>query len=85
MRTTLAIDDHLLETAKLRARSRGLTLGQLVEQGLRLLLARDGIPAAGPDVPVFRGGGGLRPGVDASSTRALLEALDDGVPAERLR
>jgi Arc/MetJ family transcription regulator len=35
MRTTIAVDDHLLVAAKLRARERGQTLGQLVEDALR--------------------------------------------------
>jgi hypothetical protein len=85
MRTTVAIEDHLLSSARLRARQRGLTLGQLVEQALRSELARDETSAEGPPVPVFAGGGGLRRGVDAASTRALLEALDEGQPLERLR
>lgn len=42
-------------------------------------------PADVPVVPVFRSGNGLRPGVDATSTRALLEALDEDQPLERLR
>ena len=84
MRTTMSIDDHVLSSAKRRARGLGLTLGQLVERALRRELARDEA-AVGPPVPTFRAGGGVRPGVDVSSTRALLEALDEGRPLERLR
>lgn len=40
---------------------------------------------ADPDIPVFKGGGGLRPGVDITSNRALQELLDEGVPFEKLR
>jgi hypothetical protein len=36
-------------------------------------------------VPVVRGRGGLRPGVDAASNRALFELLDEGTPIEQLR
>lgn len=84
MRTTVAIADELLASAKSEARRRGLTLGQYVEAALRSQLAgrTEGTP---PVVPVLRGGSGLRPGVDASSYRTLLEAMEDGLPVEELR
>jgi hypothetical protein len=85
MRTTIAIDDRLLSSAKRRARQRGLTLGQLIEESLRRELAGSGRPAPGPEVPVFRGGSGVRPGVDVSSNRGLLEALDEGRGIEQIR
>jgi len=75
MRTTIAVDDHLLTAARRRARERGQTLGQVVEDALRRELSTP--PAAAvPEVPVFRGGDGPRPGVDVGSNRALREALD---------
>jgi len=84
MRTTLAIDDHLLDAAKQRARERGKTLGQVVEDALRLELAR---PEAvkGPPIPVSRRGGGFRPGIDLTSNRSMREALDEGLPLDKLR
>lgn len=85
MRTTISIADELLESAKLRAKERGKTLGQLVEDGLRRELAVDYESAERPPVPIFRGGNGLRPGVDLTSNRALYELLDEGVPFEKLR
>lgn len=85
MRTTMSIDDHVLASAKRRASERGLTLGQLVEQALRRELSREEDSAAAPPVPVFREGSGVRPEVDVTSTRALLEALDEGRPLEDLR
>jgi hypothetical protein len=84
MRTTLSIDDRLLAAAKRRARQRGLTLGQLVEEALRADLAA--APAAEHlDIPVFTGGDGVRAGIDTTSNRALLEALDEDRPLEQLR
>lgn len=85
MRTTVAIDDNLLKSARRRARRMGLTLGQLVEVALRRELSRESAPAERPPVPVFRGGTGLNPGVDAGSTRSLLDALDRDLPLEKLR
>jgi hypothetical protein len=84
MRTTVAIADELLASAKFEARQRGLTLGQYIEQALRSQLAgqADGTP---PAIPVRRGGSGLRPGVDASSYRTLLQAMEEGLPVEDLR
>lgn len=85
MRTTIAIDDRLLEASKRRARSLGLTLGQLVEEALRRQLSAGSLVVQPPSVPVFRGGDGPRPGVDLTSNRALLEVLDNARPLEELR
>jgi hypothetical protein len=85
MRTTVSIADELLESAKRRAKERGKTLGALVEDALRRELAVNYESADRPPVPIFRGGNGLRPGVDLTSNRALYELLDEGVPFEKLR
>ena len=85
MRTTVSIHDELLESAKLRARERGVTLSRLVEDGLRRELAAVEEPGEITPLPVFRGGHGLLPGVDITSNRALYELLDEGVPFEKLR
>ena len=77
MRTTVNVHDGLLETAKRRAQERGTTLGDLVEEALRryLVAADDPLPA-GPPLPVFRGRGGLRPGIDPTSNASLYDAMD---------
>ena len=85
MRTTVSIHDELLASARLRARERGVTLSQLIEDGLRRELSAAPDHAQRPEVPVFRGRGGLVPGVDISSSRALYELLDDGVPLDKRR
>lgn len=85
MRTTVTIHDELLESAKLRARERGLTLGGLIENALRRELSVRDRPVELTPLPVFKGGKGLRPGVDITSNRALYELLDEGVPFEQLR
>lgn len=79
MRTTVSIDDHILAAAKSVARSRGDTLGQLVESALRRELAAPS-PASPPEIPVFTSGTGARPGVDLRSNRALAELLDTDSP-----
>ncbi len=65
MRTTIKIDDQLLAEAKARAAASGRTLGAVVEDALREVLARR--PSRGHDrgaeLPTFAGGR-LLPGVD---------------------
>ena len=85
MRTTVNIDDERLTAARDRARERGTTLGQLLEDALRRSVAAEATTKVGPPIPVFRGGTGLRPGVDLSSNRAIYELLDEGVELDKLR
>lgn len=84
MRTTIAIDDHLLEEAKERARQNGTTLGRLIEDAVRRELNRRD-PGEAPPIPVFTGGGGFNPNIDLSSNRAIQEFLDEGMAPEKLR
>jgi hypothetical protein len=79
MRTTVSISDEVLTAAKRRARERGQTLGQFVDAALQRELNDSPAPGRAPEVPVFRGGTGPRPGIDLRSNRALLEALDEDV------
>lgn len=74
---TVKIDDAVLHEAKLAAARTGRTLSQLVDDGLRLLLAQPS-PAAGSRVtlPVF-GGSGLCPGVDLEDKEGLKALVDD--------
>jgi hypothetical protein len=77
MRTTVSIPDDLLRGAKLAAAEAGRTLSDLVEDGLRLLLARHPEPSQAPfELPVF-GGSGLRPGVDLEDKEGLAALLDE--------
>jgi hypothetical protein len=77
MRTTIAVNDHLLVAAKRRASERGQTLGQVIEGALRRELAEEA-PTEPIAVPVFRGGDGPLAGVDLRSNVALREVLDRG-------
>lgn len=76
VRTTVAIDDRLLGAAKQRARETGQTLGQVVEEALRLSLVAK-TATTPPVLPVFTRGTGLRAGIDPASNRSLFDALDD--------
>ncbi len=86
MRTTLDIDDKLLEEAKQLAAREHTSLTRLIEEGLAARLRTADRPPAEPSrvrLPVFAGGGGLRSNIkDARRHQAILDALDeeDGLP-----
>jgi len=78
MRTTIRLEDSLLEQAKREAARRGETLTALIERGLRLVLA---LPRKRPrrkqvKLPVCRKGGGVLPGVDLDDSASLLDVLE---------
>jgi hypothetical protein len=78
MRTTVRLDEALLERARREARCRGVTLTSLIEQGLRLALHRPPGRGERPVValPECRAGGGVLPGVDLDDTASLLDRMD---------
>jgi hypothetical protein len=78
MRTTVRLDDALLDQARREAQRRGETLTALIEKGLRLELARSKPDRRRPKVviPVSRGGKGLLPGVDLNNSADLLDIME---------
>jgi hypothetical protein len=76
MRTTLTIQDALLRKAKQASLERNLSVGEVVEEALRLTLGAQakGRPAQRRKLKTFRGDG-LQPGVDLTSSAALLEFM----------
>jgi len=78
MRTTVRLDDALLERAKREAARHGETLTSLIERGLRLVLARPhkSRERRRVDIPVCRAVGGTLPGVDLNAGAALLDVLE---------
>jgi len=87
MRTTVRLEDQLMRDAKALAARQGRTLTSLIEEGLRERLSRaePGEPRQPIELPTFRGGGGLRPGVNLDDNAATLEMLEEGLPLERRR
>ena len=83
MRTTLNLDEALLADFRQLAASGHRSLSSVIQDALReALAARAERGVRAPlDLPVFRGGGGARPGVDLDSNAALLDLMDeaDGV------
>ena len=78
MRTTVRLDEALLEQAKREAARRDETLTALIEQGLRLVLAQPHTTRKRRrvTVPVCRAGGGTLPGIDLNDSSALLDAME---------
>jgi Arc/MetJ family transcription regulator len=84
MRTTVNIDEHLLQQAReLAARSRR-SLGDVVDDALRILLAERRGERSDVDLPVF-GGSGLQPGVDLEDKASLAALLGDDGPVHAPR
>jgi hypothetical protein len=82
VRTTINIEDHLLAEAKVVAARGHRSLGDVVNDALRLVLSEPGGGARHrPQVilPVD-GGSGLQPGVDLDDKNAIAAALDDESP-----
>ena len=81
MRTTIRLEDHLLREAKSRAARDGRSLNEFIEDAVRAAVRNHGEVhlAPVPPLPVFRGGRGLRTGVDLDSSAALLDLMDDDV------
>jgi hypothetical protein len=79
VRTTVNIDDTLLREVRSLAAQSGRSLGSVVEDGLRVLLAAH--LEARRQAPTFHlptdGEGGLRPGVDLGDKELLAALLDD--------
>ena len=81
VKTTLNINDQLLADAKVLAAQRRTSLTKLIEEGLQLRLRaaatlRITRKTQVPAIPIYRGKGGLVMGVNPSSNRALLEAME---------
>ena len=78
MRTTINIDDRLLNEAKKAALASRTTLSAIVETAIREMLSRrrPGNAKAPAELVTFRGRG-LMQGVDLDDSAALLELMED--------
>lgn len=76
---TIAVDDQLIKMARIRAISEGTSVSAKVREFLAQY-AHAATQAAPPPMPVFlpvySGGGGLRPGINPSSNKSMLDAAD---------
>ncbi|MBF0493295.1 MAG: DUF2191 domain-containing protein [Deltaproteobacteria bacterium] len=78
MRTTIRMDDQLLQEAKTFAAKIGLSLTRLMEEGLKLRLKQ--APAKGKSkkikFPVSKGNC-IRPGININSNAELYDLMDE--------
>lgn len=79
MRTTIRLNDHLLQQAKQVAADTGRTLTSVIEDALREAFARrePSQSRARVKLPTFDGGG-LMPGVDLDNSAGLLDIMEEG-------
>lgn len=77
MKTTLDLNDALLTQAKALAAQQRSSLTRVIEEGLQLRLRAQAMPAKAVRLPIYKGKGGLVPGLDARSNKAMQEAADE--------
>ena len=74
MKTTLNISDPVMKRLKRESVRQGVTMSELVERALRLLLQSKGTPAAKlPPLPSWNSGGAL---VNIANRDALYDVMD---------
>jgi hypothetical protein len=77
VRTTITIDEHLLDQVRQVAASRRQTVSQVIEDSVRESLLRSQGEARAPfELRTFRAGG-YQSGVDLDDNAALLDLMDD--------
>lgn len=78
MRTTIRLDDQLLEKAKQYALAHGTTFTAIVEDALReKLMARPPAKKQSNTKLKTVNGNGVNPGIDLDDSASLLDAMDN--------
>jgi len=87
MRTTIRLPDDLLRQAKAHAAADGLTLNAFIEDAVRLQVLRDEHAARRPVpvLPVATEPGWVHPWIDFDSNAAVLAAMEEGLPVDKIR
>jgi plasmid stability protein len=73
MKTTLNLDESVMQRLKAEAARRGRTMSELVETAVRRLLDQPRAAEDLPELPTFDGGGA---GVDVADRDALYRAME---------
>ena len=76
MRTTVRLPPGLMTQVKRLARDTGRSMTQVIEDALRVAVARTSPSRPRSVTIVTVGGEGLRPGIDLDDTSALLDRMD---------
>jgi hypothetical protein len=85
VRTTVNIDDELLRRAREEAVRTRRSLGDVVDDALRIMLSLSAPEVSSPvDLPTY-GGSGVQPGVDLEDKDGLAALLDDDLAPNAAR
>lgn len=76
MRTTIRLEDELLERAKRLARHRGVSFTEIMREALEAHVTRATRAAPAPISLPMAGRGGLLPGVELDDMTRLRDTLD---------
>ncbi len=79
MKITLDINDSLLANAKALAAQQQTSLTRLIEERLQLRLrsSQAASKSGKKKIPVFKGRGGIVPGLNPSSNKSMLDTADN--------
>jgi hypothetical protein len=77
MKTTLNIDETVMQRLREEAARRGTTMSELVEAGLRLVLVASNQAHPSVDLPPLPSWDGGKASVDIANRDALLTAMED--------
>lgn len=85
MRTTVRIDDALYRRVKERAAREGRTVAAVMEDAVRVGMQTEVAAAERPYLVHPLALGPVRDGIDINSNSSVRDALDEGLPLEKLR
>jgi hypothetical protein len=84
---TISLDENLVKLARIKAIQEGTSLSAKVREMLATYVRQDlptSTPLVIPKLPTG-GSGGLMPGIDPSSNRSVVEAMDANIDLIKLR
>lgn len=78
MRTTISINDSLLKQAKRASLEQNCTLGDVIDDALRMAFASKRKPQKGDTIAAFKTfqGDGLLAGIDLNDSKALRDVME---------
>ena len=74
---TISLDENIVRQARIRAIGEGTSVSAKVREFLaQYANVAQAAPSKPLNLPIFRGGGGLLPGIDPCSNKSMLDAAD---------
>ena len=82
---TISLDETIVRQARIRAIGEGTSVSAKVREFLAQYAnaTAPAAPVKRVKLPVFRGGGGLMPGIDPCSNKSMLDAADGFLDSTR--